>query len=141
MGEFDLLPPQPLQWNAETIATCAAIVAVMVVNIIGLVFTILWCLRTKEDGIELGNGVAMNQFVEPNIRMKLKLPKVRGDAIRDSAPDVFELRVPRNGNQFNACHEQTVIVSRNKRRRTYSVPLESRPRTQSTGSQQLGSEI
>ncbi|CAP31438.2 Protein CBG12462 [Caenorhabditis briggsae] len=129
----DLIIPPPLQWNLQAIATCAAIVTVMVVNVIGLVFTIFWCLRTKDDGIETGgDGATANQFIEPNIRMKLKVPKVA-----TCSKDVYEVRVPSNGNHFNACHETTIVVARNKRRRTYSLPLETRPRTQSTSSHPL----
>lgn len=102
----DLITPAPLEWNVNNIAVCTAIILVMIINVVALIFTIFWCLRSKDEGGEIdSNGVVINQFVEPNIRMKFKMPKIRGDAIHDSSQDVFELRVPRNGNQFDACRE------------------------------------
>lgn len=153
--EEEMEEPEPLSWDLKAVSICAAIIAIMVLNVTGLVFTIWWCVTSKEENGELcaTSSADINQFIEPNIRMKLKLPKLRSAAIHDSKQDVFELRVPRNGNQFHLngesafllkishpihiSDEQTIVVPRYKRRRTYSVPLEPRPRTQSTGSDQL----
>ncbi|CAI2321469.1 unnamed protein product [Caenorhabditis sp. 36 PRJEB53466] len=134
--QVDMTPQTPLVWDLKAVTICAAIVVIMALNVVGLIFTVWWCLTSRdEDGTENSrSSMALNQFVEPNIRMKLKLPKLKPDALRDSEQDVLELRVPRNGNQFHQNDEQTVVVPRFKRRRTYSVPLEPRPRTQSTGS-------
>ncbi|CAB3407931.1 unnamed protein product [Caenorhabditis bovis] len=131
-------PPKVLKWDAWKILILFGIGLVFILNIVGLVFTVYWCLNEKElagnNGNSNDNELSANHFVEPNIRMKLKLPRMRSDAIEDSSQEFMQLRIPRNGNQFARDEQQTVVVPRWKRRRTFSVPLEPRSRINSTGS-------
>ncbi|CAI5439051.1 unnamed protein product [Caenorhabditis angaria] len=132
-------PKKPVTWTKQNIMTVIFMGFVLLLNIIGLAFTVYWCLNMNNEGVASTNNpnLEIDHFLEPQIRMKVKFPRLRADAIKDSYQDVLEMRVPRNGNQGGLDDEQTtVVVPRDKyrRRRTFSVPIEQTHNRNSTGS-------